>query len=55
MDAYQEKLRLIQELKKSEIAASSKEEIIICLRNIIVLFSLEEPNKRDLNLAKKKC
>ena len=53
MDAYQEKLRLIQELKKSEIAASSKEEIIICLRNIIVLFSLEEPNKRDLNLAKK--
>ena len=53
MDTYQEKLRLIQELKKSEIASSSKEEIIICLRNIIVLFSLEEPNKRDLNLAKK--
>ena len=53
MDAYQEKLRMIQELKKSEIASSSKEEIIICLRNIIVLFSLEEPNKRDLNQAKK--
>ena len=53
MDAYQEKLRMIQELKKSEIASSSKEEIIICLRNIIVLLSLEEPNKRYLNQAKK--
>ena len=54
-DELQEKLRQIQELKKSAIAASPEEEIINCLRNIIMLFSLEEPNKRDLNQAKKKC
>jgi len=52
-DELQEKLRQIQELKKSAIAASPEEEIINCLRNIIMLFSLEEPNKRDLNQAKK--
>ena len=50
-DEILEKLRQIQELRKGPI--TPEEEIVNCLSNMIMLFSLEEPNKRDLAQAKK--
>ena len=50
-DEILEKLRQIQELRKGPI--TPEEEIVKYLSNMIMLFSLEEPNKRDLAQAKK--
>jgi len=50
MDEIQEKLKLVQSLKKASY--TPEEEIFNSLGNIILLFSLETPNKRDLKQAK---
>ena len=48
----QEKFKQIQALKKD--TNTTPEEIILnCVQNIIMLFSFEEPNKRDIAKAKK--
>ena len=46
-DEMEEKFRQIQALKKRTFS-SPEEEILNCVRSIIILFSYEEPNKRDL-------
>ena len=51
-DEMQEKFRQIQALKKTTFS-SPEEEMLNCIRSIIMLFSLEEPNKRDLSQAKR--
>ena len=51
-DEMEEKFKQIQALKKGTFS-SPGEEILNCVRNIIILFSYEEPNKRDLAQAKK--
>ena len=48
----QEKFKQIQALKK-DTNLSPEEAILNCVQNIIILFSFEEPNKRDLTKAKK--
>ena len=48
----QEKFRQIQALKKTTFS-TPEEEMLNCIRSIIMLFSLEEPNKRDLSQAKR--
>ena len=50
-DELQEKFKRIQELKTTP--SSIEEEILNYLRNILMLFHLEEPNKKDLNQAKR--
>ena len=50
-EEIQEKLRQIQSLRKGP--TTPEEELVNCLSNILMLFSLEEPNKRDLAQAKK--
>ena len=51
-DEMQEKFRQIQALKKTTFS-TPEEEMLNCIRSIIMLFSLEEPNKRDLSQAKR--
>ena len=51
-DEMQEKFRQIQALKKTKFS-TPEEEMLNCIRSIIMLFSLEEPNKRDLSQAKR--
>ena len=51
-DEMEEKFRQIQALKK-ESSSSPEEDILNCIRNIIILFSYEEPNRRDLAQAKR--
>ena len=51
-DEIQEKFRQIQALKKTTFS-TPEEEMLNCIRSIIMLFSLEEPNKRDLSQAKR--
>ena len=46
-----EKFKIIQELKTAP--SSIEEEILNYLRNMLLLFHLEEPNKKDLNQAKR--
>ena len=48
----QEKFKQIQALKK-DTNVTPEEAILNCVQNIIILFSFEEPNKRDLTKAKK--
>jgi hypothetical protein len=48
----QEKFKQIQALKK-DTNDTPEEAILNCVQNIIILFSFEEPNKRDLTKAKK--
>ena len=48
----QEKFKQIQALKK-DTNTTPEEVILNCVQNIIILFSFEEPNKRDLTKAKK--
>ena len=48
-DELQEKLKQIQSKKN---ASTPEEEIINSLQNIIILFSLEQPGKKDLKQAK---
>lgn len=48
----QEKFKQIQALKK-DTNFTPEELILNCVQNIIILFSFEEPNKRDLAKAKK--
>ena len=47
----EEKFKQIQDLRKG--TSSPEEDLLNCIRNIIILFSLEEPKKRDLIQAKK--
>ena len=51
-DDIQEKFRQIQLMRKST-SPSPEEEIVNCVRTIIILFSMEEPKKRDLASAKR--
>ena len=51
-DEIEEKFRQIQTMKKST-SLSAEEEIVNCVRTIIMLFSMEEPKKRDLASAKR--
>ena len=48
----QEKFKQIQALKK-DTNVTPEEAILNCVQNIIILFSFEEPNKKDLAKAKK--
>ena len=50
IDEIQEKMKLVQALKKASY--TPEEEIFNSLGNIILLFSLETPNKRDIKQAK---
>ena len=47
----EEKFKQIQDLRKG--TSSPEEDLLNCIRNIIILFSMDEPKKRDLIQAKK--